>query len=529
VNHPRRQWTRNLLVPSRVALAAFVILIVLTSLTGPGWNTWPEMVAELRAGATLALHKPVLITLLERLLTFLPLGVLVHRELARSWIRRPRLVAWWAIVLFALAIELAQAPVAGRHARLSDLIVAAACGTAGIVISDWLGEPPVAPARLRALLLALLVVGNAIVSFAIVHSRRGAELRGWDCGYPLVVANELSADRPWLGRLRGLSIYARALSQQQVVALRDLPFSGAGAAVRARLGGLASFDFSKAKAGRVAQLLPGGAHANLVLPPPDSSTWQTLDHALEVRRPLLIAASAGSGRICEAIMRSREFAVEAVIASATPDQVGPARIVSQSIDPYLRNFTLGQERTALVFRVRTPWTGPNGALDALWAEGALSDPDWHHVVATYAGGVATLFLDGRRLSTVKYYELMPLSEIHVVRLAAFAALGFVVMGLIAARLKAGASWRSTLGHAYLGAALVPVSVTLLLALQSEHALDWPLFAAAAFGPALGVVALRSWSWLRERLAWRPYASTGAAAEPACAPPSPPPARPPARQ
>ena len=100
------------------------------------------MVAELGAGATFALHPPAVITLLERLVTFLPFGVLTHREFARRQFRQASLWAGGFVLAFALAIEALQIPVEGRHARLSDLMVAVALGAAGILISGWVGEPP---------------------------------------------------------------------------------------------------------------------------------------------------------------------------------------------------------------------------------------------------------------------------------------------------------------------------------------------------------------------------------------------------
>lgn len=38
----------------------------------------------------------------------------------------------------------------------------------------------------------------------------------WDLSYPLVVANEISADRPWLGDLYMVAVYCRALSPAEV-------------------------------------------------------------------------------------------------------------------------------------------------------------------------------------------------------------------------------------------------------------------------------------------------------------------------
>ena len=38
----------------------------------------------------------------------------------------------------------------------------------------------------------------------------------WDSSYPLVVANESTGDRPWLGEIYLLAGYCQALSAEQV-------------------------------------------------------------------------------------------------------------------------------------------------------------------------------------------------------------------------------------------------------------------------------------------------------------------------
>jgi hypothetical protein len=125
---------------------------------------------------------------------------------------------------------------------------------------------------------------------------------------------------------------------------------------------------------------------------------------------------------------------------------------------------------------------------------------WHHVVAVYAQGAAQLFLDGAALAPpLRYHQLIRVSEERVVRLAVITAIGTIVMGVIVALLKARGSWRSRFAHAYLGAAVVPTSVAVLLGLRLGHDPDHLLIGAAATGPAIGVLCLGSWLWLRGEL------------------------------
>lgn len=50
----------------------------------------------------------------------------------------------------------------------------------------------------------------------VAEQRIGGDLSNWDGGYRLGLANELSKDRPWLGTLRLMAIYSRALSGTEV-------------------------------------------------------------------------------------------------------------------------------------------------------------------------------------------------------------------------------------------------------------------------------------------------------------------------
>jgi VanZ like family/Concanavalin A-like lectin/glucanases superfamily len=481
------------------ALVAWVILVVVGSLM-PGRivGSWSAVVANLEAGASLAVHEPELGTAFERLVAFFPLGWLVWRASVAGF-RRPWAFSCAAVSLFALVVELAQSLVDTRHARLTDFLLAMAFGWLGVGMGAWLGARP-SPVRLRRLLLAGLVAGNAVLAVIVAESHFGADIKGWDCDFPLVVANESSGDRPWRGRIRGVAIYPRALAAHDVASLASVPLSSEGLRSRQDAGALMVYHFDRARARRLPQVLPKGPEIDLLLPQAGPRTWRLGGGALDVLAPSLIGGDRAPHELCTAILESGAFAVEVAVASADLSQGGPARIVSYSSGPYQRNFTLGQERGALVFRVRTPWNGPNGANLPLETRDGVLAGGWHHVVAVYGRGAARLFLDGAPVApSLRYHQLIRVSEDRVVRLAVIAAVGFMVMGISAALLKACSSWSSEIGRAYLGAALMPTGLALLLGLQLGHDPDRLLIAAAAVGPAIGVLCLRSWGWLKGEL------------------------------
>ncbi|MFW5854319.1 MAG: VanZ family protein [Thermodesulfobacteriota bacterium] len=96
---------------------------------------------------------------------------------------------------------------------------------------------------------------------------------------------------------------------------------------------------------------------------------------------------------------SSGISVEVDLKTATADQSGPARIVTYSFNTRYRNFTLGQQKDALVFRLRTTDTDPNGTDPVLEVPSVFEPGTRRHLVVTYDGKVQHLYLDGRRIHT----------------------------------------------------------------------------------------------------------------------------------
>lgn len=82
--------------------------------------------------------------------------------------------------------------------------------------------------------------------------------------------------------------------------------------------------------------------------------------------PQEVCASAGASLERRRVLTETADATQRIVAFArirsdSEHQVGPARIITFSEGTSQRNLTLGQEGTGLAFRIRTPFTGENGA------------------------------------------------------------------------------------------------------------------------------------------------------------------------
>ena len=105
-------------------------------------------------------------------------------------------------------------------------------------------------------------------------------------------------------------------------------------------------------------------------------------------------AQGADATLLEACRKSGELCIEAVIMTQDSQQVGPARIVSFSADPYKRNFTLGQQNSKLVLRLRTPSAGDNGMRPETTLC-PIRKGQFQHVIVSYREGYLACYLDGK--------------------------------------------------------------------------------------------------------------------------------------
>lgn len=118
-----------------------------------------------------------------------------------------------------------------------------------------------------------------------------------------------------------------------------------------------------------------------------------LDHDYRLLLSGGAAVTDDATGLLEACKASNRLTVEALVLPDNHEQGGPARIVSFSTDSGLRNFTLGQEKDKLIFRLRTPATGNNGTNPQTeLCPVRLDAPS--HVVVTYEPGRLVCYLNG---------------------------------------------------------------------------------------------------------------------------------------
>jgi glycopeptide antibiotics resistance protein len=293
------------------------------------------------------------------------------------------------------SVEFLQIFLPSRHPSYVDLTTNTIGGLIGFLVFELLGIKLLAIAsaicRLAKGLLSkpvLIFLAIAYVCFIYSLSPQFAskladwQLSNWDVNFPLVVGNERTGDRPWLGEISQLCLSDRAATTTEVSRILENKDSCQAIAN--------SFNASYHLKGTNNYPDTTGQLPNLTwhqkIPMPSFERGITFTPANWLHTEQSIA-------INEKIKNSSQFTISSIIASNDQKQNGPARIISISTDIYSRNLTLGQWGENLSIRLRTPFTGSNGTRAAFVVPKVFSDRQFHHLVITYDGQLLSAYID----------------------------------------------------------------------------------------------------------------------------------------
>ncbi|MEL7243012.1 MAG: VanZ family protein, partial [Cyanobacteria bacterium J06573_2] len=226
-------------------------------------------------------------------------------------------------------------------------------------------------------------------------------LSGWNPSFPLIIGNEKTADRGWEGFISELNITNKALSQNQVKQILSQTNNQINSFQNFRDSLIASYEFTgkapyKDQAKKQPDLLWNGE--------PKTQNQQGIlissNHWLQTAKPVT--------SLSESISRTSEFTISTTLTTTQTQQTGPARIISLSGDSFRRNFTLGQQESDLVFRVRTPLTGANASDVKLDVPGVFNDKEPHRIVITYSKSSLIIYVDSiANIHTLNLLDLIP--------------------------------------------------------------------------------------------------------------------------
>jgi concanavalin A-like lectin/glucanase superfamily protein/VanZ like protein len=434
-------------------------------------------------------------TVTERLLVFVPFGFFIHQKLMRHQPQHAKVISVCLVVLVALGVEISQAIISARHSRVLDFVLAAAAGIVGIKLSI-----PVfhifthsAFGTTRRLLPGFLWLGNYILVCICIAAiiPASADIGEWDCNYPLLVGNELTYDRPWQGKIRGMAIYPRELTTSEIRNLSHIPMTPENISSRNAAEAVALYSFVTSSSNQTLVHDHAGPRLDLAKKKQVLGGPQLNGDAFHFREPLLIKSTVPARAICNAIMASQAFTVETEIASNNLMQGGPARIISNSIDLENRNFTLGEEQGDLVLRIRTPLNGSDGSNIPFKTQGNALAGGWKHVIASYADGTAKFYIDGKEITMpLNYQETFFLDTALSASTALAAGLLLFGMGIMASMLFHQRAPYAAAAMSISSTSLVPIISLLTVTIWLGRQLNPILVGAVVFIPFLGFIFYR---------------------------------------
>ncbi len=244
----------------------------------------------------------------------------------------------------------------------------------------------------------MIVAGIAYTIFCLIIAANLpiiTSLSNWDNQFSLQIGNERTGDRPWQGYISELAIADRSISKMEVANAfsQNKLLSDNNPAL------IAAYKFI--------------GKDNFIDNTGNSPTlsWQGKSGQTEDTRGIFLSShhwlktSSPATSITEKIRRRSQFTLSTTFATAQISQKGPARIISISKDNDQRNFTLGQNGSDLVLRLRTPIMGDNGSKPQIVIPDILNNNKSHHLIITYNGSILKFYIDN--LSNIYTFNLHP--------------------------------------------------------------------------------------------------------------------------
>ena len=124
--------------------------------------------------------------------------------------------------------------------------------------------------------------------------------------------------------------------------------------------------------------------------------WFESSNGIEFGRKGQVLSSSSTRNLCGRLLAGTGFSLEVWAAAQNALQSGPARIVSYSLNPSLRNFTLGQSKKNMIIRLRTTKTNLNGTKPHLVVDNVFDSSDPKHIVVNYDFSQQNVYINGER-------------------------------------------------------------------------------------------------------------------------------------
>lgn len=409
---------------------------------------------------------------INNVLLFMPFGFAIANIL---WRYRTHLIlqvlaATFGSAALSTSVELLQTLLPSRSPTPADILNNSFGGLVGLIcFYIWnshycnMAIASIAGSRLansKSRVFAICCGYMIFASLVVLPWQATVNFSDWSTDFPLAIGNEPTGNRPWQGSLSQLAIADRALNQKQIKNVFADPTNtrnyqdsligyyqfAPNQAPNQSFSSSATYpqptnilpDIFPDQTGQLPALTwRGNQNQNVVVGDQALAIAQTNPSSgVKVNGNRWLETVSPTNLLSQRLRNTSQFTVSTIVASADPQQQGPARIISLSKDPLYRNLTLGQEQENLAIRVRTPLTGQNGADIQLQVPGVFNDQKPHHLVVTYTKAELNVYVDKvDSIYTFNLLELLPLEQRLFYYAVTFIPIGLYLafLGIIAQR------------------------------------------------------------------------------------------------
>jgi VanZ family protein len=319
---------------------------------------------------------------------FLPWGIsltyLLHNR-KLSW-QRILPVVFFASAGLSLFVEILQLFLPTRISSPADVVANSLGGVLGwlcFYLLRWTILSRLNSSLVLKWLIASFLGYLVLQCLLSMPLERFATLKVWDGNFPLLIGNENTGDRPWKGYIWELLISDRAIEGDRV----DRFLSSQSSLVTLKDVAIAYYDLNE----KGKYLDRTGYLSKL--------TWQGQIIEKQQKQGVLfngkswLSTKTPATLLQEKIAQTSQFSIFTTVATTDPEQTGPARIISFSGSPLSCNFTIGQDRHNLIFRLRTPLMGYQGTQPEISVPNVFVDLLPHRLLFTYANSVVQIYVD----------------------------------------------------------------------------------------------------------------------------------------
>jgi len=243
----------------------------------------------------------------------------------------------------------------------------------------------------RIFRLSLLFIYILFLLILLLYPYHINTLYNWDTTYPLLLGNEATLNRHWEGKIFTVALYNQRLSAEEINKLFKKGYKNDSPRLGKEPNLILLYNFKENSGSIIHDVTNTKKPLNLK----SVNTKWIYSQGISIDSTSWIKSLGSTKDIVDLLKSTSEMSIEIWCRTLDLNKTGPARIISLSISPDKRNFTLAQNKKDIHFRVRTPVTGINGSRINLIAPDIIKDKKIHHIIAVFDHGLERVFLDGK--------------------------------------------------------------------------------------------------------------------------------------